>query len=75
MRKSLWLVFWAALAGGCASVGGDPCASDWFTKGENEGMLNANQEERYAARCPAFDSARYQQGFQAGFARRARPMV
>ena len=67
----------ALAASGCASVGIECQGTDWYQLGQRNGILDARGEaERIAASCGnAFDRARYQEGFQEGFSRRARPMV
>lgn len=59
--------------GGCAS--GADCGPDWRAIGERDGRINAgSQAERYAARCGSkVDSAAYDEGYHAGFARRPIP--
>jgi hypothetical protein len=54
----------------CAS----DCGSDWYQTGERDGRMGAgSQAERYAARCGSIDSARYAEGYRAGFALRPPP--
>jgi hypothetical protein len=67
----------ALAASGCAGVGIECQGTDWYPLGQRNGILDARGEaERIAASCGnAFDRARYQEGFQEGFSRRARPMV
>lgn len=68
----------ALVVSGCAGGPGIQCqGTDWYQLGQNHGILDARGEaERIAATCGnAFDRARYQEGFQEGFSRRARPMV
>jgi hypothetical protein len=72
------LAFAALVVSGCAGGPGIECqGTDWYPLGQNHGILDARGEaERIAATCGnAFDRARYQEGFQEGFSRRARPMV
>ena len=59
--------------GGCAS--GADCGPDWRSIGERDGRINAgSQAQRYAARCGTqVDTAAYDEGYQAGFARRPIP--
>jgi len=67
MRTILILV--AALVSGCAT----DCSSDWREVGRRDGALGAQQAHIYAARCPGMDSARYAEGYSAGFAQRPPP--
>jgi hypothetical protein len=62
------------LLGGCA-IGSVDCGPDWRAIGERDGRINAgSQAERYAARCAVpVDRAAYEEGYQAGFARRPPP--
>ena len=71
MRKPAILVVLAL--GGCAS--GADCGPDWRATGERDGRLNAgSQAASYAARCGSpVDSAAYEEGYRAGFARRPIP--
>ena len=76
--RPLLVVMLAALAvWGCAGAGIECQGTDWYQLGQRHGILDARGEaERIAASCGnAFDRARYQEGFQEGFSRRARPMV
>ena len=76
--RALLVVALSALAGwGCAGAGIDCQGMDWYQLGQRHGILDARGEaERIAMSCGnAFDRARYQEGFQEGFSRRARPMV
>jgi hypothetical protein len=66
------------MVSGCAGTAAIECqGTDWYQLGQSHGILDARGEaERIATRCGnAFDRARYQEGFQEGFSRRARPMV
>ena len=75
MRRIL-LALCIALASGCAGLEQKECASDWSDTGAREGVLGASgMAERHAARCPNFDAAKYREGYDRGFAQRARPMV
>jgi hypothetical protein len=78
LLRSLLAVALAALAvWGCAGPTVQCQGTDWHELGQRNGILDARGEaERYASACGnAFDRARYQEGFQDGFSRRARPMV
>ena len=78
LRRPLLAVTLAALVlAGCAGAGIECQGTDWYQLGQRDGILDARGEaERIAASCSnAFDRARYQEGFQEGFSRRARPMV
>jgi hypothetical protein len=69
MRNALLLL--CVLLGGCVSAA--DCASDWYTTGQRDGRLNAYQAELYASHCTTtVDRARYDQGWQEGFAQRPR---
>ena len=68
----------ALVVSGCAGGPGIECqGTDWYQLGQNHGILDARGEaERIAGTCGnAFDRSRYQEGFQEGLSRRARPMV
>ena len=74
----LALAVCALVVPGCAGAPGIEChGTDWYQLGQRDGTLNARgQGERYAASCGSdFDTARYQEGFQEGFGRRAGPFV
>ena len=61
---------------GCAGVAGGEChGSQWYRLGYNDGQADAKGErERYASSCGSdFNAAQYQQGFQDGYSRRAKP--
>lgn len=62
---------------GCAGPAIECQGTDWYQLGQRNGILDARGEaERIATHCGnAFDRARYQEGFQEGFSRRARPVV
>jgi hypothetical protein len=78
VRSRFALTFAALVVSGCASGPGIECqGTDWYQLGQRHGILDARGEaERIATTCGnAFDRARYQEGFQEGFSRRARPMV
>jgi hypothetical protein len=74
MRRLAMLMCVGGLAG-CATAA--DCGPDWFAVGERDGRINAgSQVERYAARCGVpVDRARYEEGYQRGFAERPRPVV
>jgi hypothetical protein len=76
MRQLAMLVCVGVLTG-CAGIGSADCGPDWFAVGERDGRINAgSQVERYAARCGVpVDRARYEEGYQQGFAQRPRPVV
>jgi hypothetical protein len=77
-RAFVTLTLAALVVSGCAGGVGIECqGTDWYQLGQRNGILDARGEaERIAASCGnAFDRARYQEGFQEGFSRRARPMV
>jgi hypothetical protein len=78
VRPVLALTLAVFVVSGCAAVAGIECqGTDWHELGQSHGILDARGEaERIASKCGnAFDRARYQEGFQEGFSRRARPMV
>jgi hypothetical protein len=77
VRPVATLAFAALMSCGCAGPGVQCQGTDWYELGQRNGILDARGEaERIAASCGnAFDRARYQEGFQEGFSRRARPMV
>ena len=56
------------MLGGCAA----DCGGDWYAIGARDGRLGARpQADIYASRCGGnVDSARYQEGWQAGDAMR-----
>lgn len=61
---------------GCADLTQRECTADWTETGAREGVLGASgMAEQHAARCPGFDAAKYREGYDRGFAQRARPMV
>jgi hypothetical protein len=64
-----------ALVSGCASTATD-CAGDWYAVGARDGRLGARpQADIYAARCTGrVDTARYMDGWDAGFAERPVPL-
>lgn len=65
------LLLFVALLGGCVSAA--DCTSDWYSTGQRDGRLGAHQAELYASRCTtAVDTARYNQGYEEGFAQRPR---
>lgn len=69
MRNGLFLLL--ALLGGCVSAA--DCASDWYSTGQRDGRLGAYQADLYAGKCTTtVDRARYDQGWQEGFAQRPR---
>lgn len=71
MRTILLLL--PALVAGCAAT--VDCGSDWFAVGRSEGRINAlNQAERYAAKCPGMDTARYNEGYRDGISQRPIPL-
>jgi hypothetical protein len=51
------------------------CGPDWHAIGQRDGRMNAGlQAESYAARCAVqVDTARYLEGYRAGFAERPLP--
>ena len=52
------------------------CASDWSKVGYQEGELGATgMAERHASHCASFEAEKYKEGYQKGFAGRARPPV
>lgn len=63
------------LASGCAATRSVDCGSDWHAIGQRDGRMNAGlQAESYAARCAVqVDTARYLEGYRAGFAERPLP--
>ncbi len=63
------------IAGGCAVTSAD-CGPDWYAIGARDGRLGARpQAEFYAARCAGqVDTARYTNGWQAGFDERPIPL-
>jgi len=63
------------IASGCAITAAD-CGPDWYAIGARDGRLGARpQAEFYAARCAAqVDTARYVDGWQAGFNERPIPL-
>lgn len=73
--RSLLIVMCLAGLTGCTTTA--DCGPDWFAVGERDGRINAgSQVERYAARCGVpVDRARYEEGYQQGFAQRPRPVV
>ena len=74
--KRLVLAACLPLVCGCASLDQQACTSDWSDTGAREGVLGASgMAERHAARCANFDAAKYREGYDRGFAQRARPMV
>lgn len=78
VRPVLPLTLAAFVVSGCAGGAGIECqGADWYEVGQRNGVLDARGEaERIATRCGnAFDRTRYQEGFQEGFSRRARPVV
>ena len=69
MRNALLAL--ATLLGGCVSAA--DCNSDWYSTGQRDGRLGAYQADLYAGKCTtAVDRARYDQGWQEGFAQRPR---
>jgi hypothetical protein len=77
LRAFVMLAFAVLMGAGCAGPAVQCQGTDWHELGQRNGILDARGEaERYASACGnAFDRARYQDGFQDGFSRRARPMV
>ena len=63
------------LASGCASTTTD-CGGDWYALGARDGRLGARpQADLYETWCAArVDTARYMNGWQAGFAERPIPL-
>jgi hypothetical protein len=60
-----------ALLGGCVSAA--DCNSDWYSTGQRDGRLGAYQAGLYASHCTTtVDTARYDQGYEEGFAQRPR---
>jgi hypothetical protein len=64
----------SVIASGCAVTAAD-CGPDWYAIGARDGRLGARpQAELYAARCTAqVDTARYMNGWEAGFYERPIP--
>ena len=61
------------LFAGCAGAPGVEChGTQWYRLGLEDGMKEARgEEERYATSCGNdFNRAQYQEGFQAGLAKR-----
>ena len=77
VRPLLAVTLVALAVSGCAGAGVECQGTDWYQLGQRHGILAARGEaERIATSCGnAFDRARYQEGFQEGFSRRARPVV
>jgi len=65
----------AAALGGCATASKD-CSANWYETGQRDGRLGATpQADYYAARCAgAVDRARYQSGWEDGYAQRPLPL-
>ena len=65
-----------ALATGCASIGGNDCATDAYQLGQRDGRIGASpQADLYAARCSAsIDRDRYLEGWRAGYSQRPIPL-
>ena len=69
MRNTLLVL--PALLGGCVSAA--DCAGDWYSTGQRDGRLGAYQADLYAGKCTTtVDRARYEEGWQEGFAQRPR---
>lgn len=74
--KALLLSIIASIAlAGCAT-GAKDCGADWYQVGQRDGRLGATpQPDYYAAQCTAaVDRARYQDGWDAGYAQRPLPL-
>jgi hypothetical protein len=66
---------WVLTLSGCAGLAGVDCGPDWYAIGQRDGRMNAGlQAQSYAARCAVqVDTARYLEGYRAGFAQRPLP--
>ena len=74
--KTLLLsIITATSLAGCAT-GAKTCSADWYQTGQRDGRLGATpQADYYAARCAgAVDRARYQSGWEDGYAQRPVPL-
>jgi hypothetical protein len=77
-----WVLLCIALVSGCADIKENlrekECASDWSGRGFQAGQAGAAMDaeiSRHSAHCPNFDAGAFKEGYQKGFARRARPAV
>ncbi len=78
----LVLALCALLVSGCADMKENmrqrECAQDWSKAGFQAGELGAALQaeiSRHTSHCPGFDANAFKDGYQKGFARRARPPV
>jgi hypothetical protein len=72
MKRATVVLLLIAVSG-CAGMAAD-CGSDWYATGMRDARLNASsQAARYAARCSAVDTAKYEEGYAEGMSRRAPP--